>query len=269
MSLLRDIPLNGSWSGLSTSGAVLQTDPGLFNILDNPGSVPGYMDFVPDPLGQRGTVMKSSVDSFAYPTPGNPDGTTGNRSEFYCPSEPVSAGVTCERWYKFGLLFTSEWGGADNRLFSVMQMHDKPDAGDNPRWPNLMLLADGDDLQPAVPKTDPPAEDVSRRYIGSAPLVKNKWIDVVLHVRWSQEAATGLFEMFVSGVPIFREIRRANAFVDAYGPQFKLGVYNTYKHTGSGKICACYYSAVKHYDGIESYSDMVGAISALTVTSQI
>jgi hypothetical protein len=262
VTLLRDIPLNGGWSGLPATGEVLQTDDGLFTVTEKPTGVPGYLEFVTDPLGERGTVLKSSVDSFTFPTTGNPTGTNGNRSEFYHQPETVSAGNPVERWYQFGIMFDEDWGGAQGDRYIVMQVHDTPDGGDNARWPNFVLMADHLNLMAMIPTTNPPTEDNTFRLGGSAKFELNKWIDVVLHVKWSMEP-DGFMELFINRYPIMKEYSVGTAYDDVNGPYFKLGIYNTYKHTG--KTSAAHYSAVKHYSGVEPYGDIVGTLRTISV----
>lgn len=259
MTVLRTIPLAGSFAGLSDGFQVIQTDAGAYTPAQAAGGVPGYMDWVSDPAGQRGTVLRSSVDSFAFPTPGNPDGVNGNRSEFFTDVEPVSAGVPVERWYSWHMLIGEGWSGAVGRRYCVMQIHDTPDGGDASRWPNLKLLADDAWIDCTLPAATMPAESVSYRSAGAVKITPGQWMRFALRAVWSIEAATGSLDLFANGAPIVRERGKATSYSDTVGPYFKLGVYNTFKHTGAR--CSAYFSQVQHYSAPETYGTGVGALS--------
>lgn len=265
MSLIRNIPLSGTWAGLTVGSPVIQTDAGIFTPGQVPAGVTGHMDWVQDPAHVRGVVLKSTVTGFSFPTPGNPDGANGNRSEIYTPPEPVSAGNPVDRWYSWRCLIDSDWTGAVGRQFCIFQIHDTPGGGAQPRWPNAKILADDTWLTCTLPAAVLPAQSASYRYEGCAKIKRGRWMHFVFHAKWSMETSTSVTELFVDGVPILKEYGRANAYADTVGPYFKLGVYNTQKHTGDPT--SAYFSGIEHYDGAgDSYGSIVGATNARSMS---
>ena len=260
MTVIRTIPLAGDFSGLTGGSQVIQTDAGQYTPAQAAGGVPGYMEWVADPLGVRGTVLRARVTGFEFPTPGNPTGANGNRSEILTSAEPVSAGVPVERWYAWSMLIGEEWTGAVGRRYCVMQIHDTPDGGDLLRWPNVKMLADDSWLDFTVPAAAMPTESAAYRTAGAVKIKRNEWMRFVLRAVWSIETASGVLELFVDGAPIVCARGMATAYSDVVGPYFKLGVYNTEKHTGSP--CAAHFSDVLHYSSPETYGSVVGTINA-------
>ena len=134
MTLLRSAPLNGP--GSYSAAQSIQVD----SFTAAPGAVPngvaGRMEWVADPLGQRGTVLRCQLGAW---TPES--GTYGNRSEINFPNETVTAGNAAPRWYKWSFMVPSSPFDAADRYFCIAQIHDEPDGGDGARFPNFILYA--------------------------------------------------------------------------------------------------------------------------------
>lgn len=253
MELLRTMTLDGTgiyrW-GDGTRGlqVVPPIPPRIYSteIPKNlPNGWPGYIEFVEDPLGQRGTVFMSSID----PSPAIP---LNNRSEIYSFSEPVRRGSQITRVYAYGVMVPPDDEFiATDRLFSIQQLHDAPDPGDAPRWPNMVLMAGAGEFQVMLPLVNPPTQDPRHRTAGVYPLIRNKWHDVRVHMNLSVEN-DGWLKVYIDDNVVVQEKGHPTQYDDIEGPNFKLGVYNIYKHSTdfnsrTGKIARAYYSTCWHY----------------------
>ena len=205
----------------------------------------GYIEFVQDPLGERGTVMLSSVD------PSTPV-LKNNRSEIYSFSEPAKKGSPAVRVYSYGVMVPSDSEFvAPDRFFSIQQLHDMPDPGDGARWPNMILMAGAGEFRVYLPLINPPAQDPMNRIAGRYPLTRNKWYDVSVHINISVED-DGWLKVYIDDNIIVDESGHATHYDDAEGPNFKLGVYNIFGHKEkynpqTGKIASAYFSNCWHY----------------------
>lgn len=241
MTLIRSLPLNGLWGDTQA----LQTETQTVAASAYPNGLPGAIEWVVDPMGARGTVMRSTLLPYS-------SGPYGNRSELYCSPEPVSAGVRCNRWYKWSMLIdSSEWLMTD-RYVSVMQIHDEPDIGDGARWPNLIIYAGAGELRVMLPRINPPTDgDSTSRVAAAIPLPLDRWFDVQVGVNLSQESEQGWWCITADNKLMLREQQHGTAYVDVDGPIFKLGLYNIFKHTtpaGDAPIARAYYTACEHHE---------------------
>lgn len=242
MTLHRSALLNGP--GTYSAAQSIQVDSDTYAPGAVPNGVAGRMEWVPDPLGQRGTVLRCQLGAWTAES-----GIYGNRSEINFPNEPVSPGSAATRWYRWWMMIPSVGFDASDRYFSVAQIHDEPDGGDLGRWPNMLLYAGMGELLVMLPRTNPPADgDSGSRVAATYPLVRDRWMQVTLGTNLSQEA-NGWFEISIDGDLILKEYGHATQYVDVIGPWHKLGLYNIFKHAtpASGVIATAYYSACEHH----------------------
>lgn len=254
MTVLRAITLDGTGPNGWGDVRAIQKNPiavpdvkATFTPAERPTGIPGYHDFVADPLGQRGVVFRSSLDAY--------DGidSYGNRSEIYCTEEPVRVGTPITRLYEYSVMIPDEYEfRAADRYFVIQQIHDEPDGGDGVRWPPMIMYAGKGEFLVMLPKIDPPTDgDASSRVAGYYPMQRNRWYDVRVAVRLSIAAVAGFIEVTIDGNRIVREWFHGTSYDDAEGPQFKLGLYNIFKHTTdvapSGKIARAYFSRCTHH----------------------
>lgn len=243
MTLLLSAPLGGP--GGYAEAQSIQTDSFTYAPGAVPDGVPGRMEWVPDPLGQRGTVLRCQLGAWTAES-----GTYGNRSEINFPSEPVTAGNAAPRWYRWSCMVPSGSAfQADDRYFCIAQIHDDPDAGDGARWPNFSLYAGIGELLVMLPRVHPPTDgDAGSRVAGRYPLVRDRWMDIQLGVNLSLET-TGWIEVIIDGNLVVREWGHGTAYNDVAGPWHKLGVYNIFKHATppTGIIATAYFSACEHH----------------------
>lgn len=252
MELLRIMTLDGAgvyrW-GDGTRGlqAVPPIPPRIYSTeipKNAPNGWPGYIEFADDPLGERGTVFMSSLDP--PPVPLN------NRSEIYSFSEPVKRGSPITRVYAYGVMIPpdDEFIATDHQ-FSIQQLHDAPDPGDAPRWPNMVLMTGAGEFTVMLPLIDPPIQNPGHRVAGVYPLIRNKWHDIRVHVRFSVES-DGWLQVYIDDNLVVDEKGHPTQYDDLEGPNFKLGAYNIFKYnTGvnskTGKMARVYFSTCWHY----------------------
>ncbi len=242
MTLLRSAPLNGP--GTYSEAQSVQVDSDTYAPGAVPSGVAGRMEWVNDPLGQRGTVLRCQLGAWTAES-----GIYGNRSEINFPSETVTPGSAAPRWYKWSFMVPSSPFIADDRYFCIAQIHDEPDGGDGARWPNFILYAGAGELLVMLPKVNPPTDgDAGSRVAARYPLVRDRWYDIQLGANLSQEA-TGWLEVIIDGDLVLKERNHATAYVDVVGPWHKLGVYNIFKHAtpADGIIAAVYFTACEHH----------------------
>lgn len=243
MTLLRSAPFNGP--GGYAAAQSIQTDSFTYAPAAVPDGVPGRVEWVADPLGQRGTVLRCQLGAWTAES-----GTYGNRSEINFPPEAVTAGNAAPRWYRWAVMVPSgDAFQADDRYFCIAQIHDDPDGGDGARWPNFLLYAGIGELLVMLPRVHPPADgDSGSRVAARYPLVRDRWMEIQLGVNLSMET-TGWMELVIDGVLVLREWGHGTAYDDAAGPWQKLGIYNIFKHSTppSGVIAAAYFSGCEHH----------------------
>jgi hypothetical protein len=213
---------------------------------DYPTGIPGALEMVPDPAGQRGTVMRASVRDT------DPETSLGHRSEIRAASD-----TRVEHWYRWQFMLADDW--VDDRLFSIMQIHDSPDGLDLPRFPNFLLLAGIGSIDAYLPTATLPTESAAGSRAGSIPLERGRWYDCCLHVVWSISAVGGVREFFIDGRPLVRQFNVATHYDDVNGPYFKLGVYDYFHATGWGSRTA-YFTGVQIWRGAASFADGMGQI---------
>lgn len=254
MSLIRNIPFDsvgvagwGDTKALQKTPIVLPDTNNSFTPSAKPEGFPGYLSVVPDPQNEKGLVLESALDAY--------DGieTYGNRSEIYCSEEPVRSSTPILRKYEYDVLIPGkEVFIADDRFFSIQQIHDEPDSGDGARWPNMVMYAGREEFRVMLPKIHPPADgNAANRIAGVAPIIRNHWHTIQVVIKLSMET-DGFIEVYVDNRRIVREWQHGTAYNDVEGPNFKLGLYNIFKHTSNvgadGKIAKAYFSACRHYD---------------------
>ena len=240
MTVLSSGALNGigSWP----ADCQIQVDAVSYNPGEVPDGIPGRMDWVPDPLGQRGTVLRSTVHTYV-------SGSTGPRSEINQVTEPINhASLSAVmRWYKWDMMIPGDTSGlTSDQFFVVAQIHDKPDGGDGDAWPNMVMYVSGDELQLMLGRVDPPTRgDAASRVAASFPLVRDRWMTIQYGTNLAVNSA-GNLEWIVDGKLIHRENGHGTAFDDVAGPWHKIGTYNITKITRSDglPVARAYYTAL-------------------------
>ena len=229
-----DYSLNGSFSGvfqlqangLNTSGN------------DSPDGIPGRLDIVDGVM--RATVLSTDAQT-----------SLGHRSEIRAETHHVG-----EYWYTWEMLIPDTW--ASDIAMYVMQLHDTPDGGDNPRFPNFLLTVEGDSFVALVPSATLPTEGVNGTRVAVNKLVKGRWYALCLHVSW-QTTTSGFIELLIDREPLYKRFSTPTHYADASGPYLKLGVYDYY-HIGSFAEKTAYFRNVSIWSGNDGYQQVLGGL---------
>ena len=223
--------LSSDFSGVSSIEAM----GGAVSGAASPAGVPGALYI------QNGVMVSTIQDT-------DPLTFFGQRAEITGPTEP-----NAERWYCWEMLFPSDW--IDTVEMTVQQIHDTPDGGDPARAPNFVLSAYGGSLFVTVPTATLPAESNAGTKHFACEMVKGAWVKYCLHINW-QTGANGFRELFIDGVPVFRQFNVPTHYIDVVGPYFKLGLYNHGHVAGFGTRTARYRN-VGIWTGNDGYSTVM------------
>lgn len=233
MPLIVNYPLSTSFAGVNS----LQAMGGVVTGNSSPSGV-----------GDSIRILNGAMESTVRDT--DPETFAGQRAEITAPADPVG-----ERWYSFEFFIPREFDTRGS-LFSVMQIHDTPDIADGGKFPNFLLTVEDGNVGVYVPNSNLPAEAANARRVGTAPLVKGRWMTGCLHVNW-QANNTGFREFFLDRVTLFREYNVGTHYVDSIGPYFKLGLYDAFHRGSFGSRTAMFRNA-KIHSGNDGYQNVLG-----------
>lgn len=234
--ILDDIPLRENFLGVRT----IQTPDGtLVGPVSGPVVVAGKMEITDEP--DTGKSMKVMLRDTDTPYGG------GIRGELTLDYEPFEV----ERWYTFEVFIPENF--QEGSIFSLMQMHDEPDNGDSARSPNFLFSTDGRYIF-AETGEDIPNQIAQRRKLGTASLVKGRWVQCCLHVWWSKSTTNkrGFMEFSYDGKMVGKDYLRPTAYDDVLGAYVKFGLYDIAHNPTFGNRSA-YFRNLKRYDGDESW----------------
>lgn len=132
-----------------------------------------------------------------------------------------------ERWFGFSTYLPNDWRVIDRGNDVLFQVHEQPDACENWRSPPLSLRVVEDrmewqviwDARRCTERT--PTETV----IADRPIVLGRWVDWVVHVRWSYRR-DGLVQVWQDGEQI-ADYGGPNAYNDGQPMFLKIGVYRS------------------------------------------
>jgi hypothetical protein len=136
-----------------------------------------------------------------------------------------------ERWYGFSIYLPKGWEELET-FDIVMQIHNKPDAGEGPKSPIMTLETHGKDWSVNnrwdKEKISKPAKNgaggtITTNRLWTGPYETEKWTDWVFHVKWSLED-DGLIEVWKDGQKI-AEQKGPNGYNDEQPYYMKIGVY--------------------------------------------
>ena len=143
------------------------------------------------------------------------------------------ANVGEEYWYGFSIFLPEGYIVNDVSYEILAQWHGRPDFDIGEDWRNPIMALDVDEGTWAVVirydskrNTFESGERVydGQEYFDFGSYETGVWTDWVFHVKWSYES-DGLLEIWKNGVKVlYRE--GPNAFNDAEGPYFKMGIYS-------------------------------------------
>ncbi len=226
--------LSESFSGVNQ----LQANGTVVSGNSSPSGVVGRLEII-------NGVMCATVNS------GDMQTSLGHRSEIRAQNDVIG-----EFWYTWDMLIPTSW--ESDIAMSVMQIHDSPDGGDNPRFPNFLLTVEDDSLVVLVPSATLPTEGVNGTRVAVESLQKGQWLNFCLHVSW-QTSTTGFRELFINKTPVYKQFGIATHYTDINGPYLKLGVYDYY-HVGSFLEKTAYFRNVRVWTGNDGYQQVMGGV---------
>ena len=151
-----------------------------------------------------------------------------------------------ERWYGFSQYFPGDYG-SDGTGDVIGQWHDVPDSGEaTNRSPSNALIASDDKLKWMVRwdadriMTDGYSDGTI--YIDLGKIPKDRWIDWVVHIKYSH-TNTGILEVWMDGVKVIDRQNMPNAYNDSEYPYLKLGNYKW--DWGANSIRVLYWDEVR------------------------
>lgn len=235
MALLANHPLMSTFAGVSSlqaNGSALRGDA-------YPSGITGTFDL---------------VDAAAKITVRDTDaGTFGDRRSEMVFSHKLDP--TGERWYTWNFMVPSNWNFSTG--MAIMQIHETPDAGAPGKAVQFVLMLENNQLVARVP-VDVLTPGNSSYRLGNHPFEFGRWYSMCFHANW-QLTAIGFWELFIDGVPMFRQYGIANAYDFAVGGYLKLGIYNFNKANGWGSK-TIYIRDVNIWSGNDGYQAVMGGV---------
>ncbi len=162
-----------------------------------------------------------------------------------------------EGWYGFSQYFPDSYvSGSTGEV--IGQWHDQADEGEHvDRSPsNTLLTGDGRIKWMArwdADKIMDSGYSDGLEYIDLGPIPKNKWIDWVIHIKYSHTNA-GILEVWMNGEKVIDRVNMPNSYNDDAYPYFKFGVYKWNWGATSQKVI--YYDEVRVGNENSSYDEV-------------
>jgi hypothetical protein len=238
-ALIFDAPLTNTITGFKSAQAVGEQ----VDLSTTPSGIPGRLEIGVAPDGSS-ALLSQIFD-------GDPVTFTGIRAELSASPD------TGECWYVWEMFVPTDFGTTG--LFSLMQIHDVPDSGENPvKFPNFGLATQNGRVKGFLP-TNTPAELRAYRNVGDVALITGRWVKCWLRANWATDN-TGFIEVGYDGITLVKEWLRPSAYYDAVGPYWKLGLYDYFHNAGAFGSRRAWYRNAKCYSGSHSYSEVLGFI---------
>lgn len=219
------------------------TDP-----IASPAGIPGRLEIVDDPLGLRGRVVRAQMWDTDI------DNYGGVRAEMRLENM-----VNGEYWWQWYAMVDAVPPSGQTIVYN--QIH-KEGAVIDATEPWLLNLKNSA-VQPVVPATAM-ATSYAVEYGQTAPIEFSKWHKYTLHMILQDASATGLRELYVDDVRVYREPNVVTAYTANKG-YLKLGIYD-YAHAGGFGFCRAYFSGLTFYTGAMSPNAIMDVRPPKTVT---
>ena len=229
-------PAIGSPTAKFEGNAITHIQPSDYSV------IPDVIDVVQGPM-DRGPVMRSRAIGTHAETGG------AIRSEMQGPP----AAPAGEYWYLVEFYIPTDFT-ADDRQWSLFQLHDQSDGGDPVKYVNGLCVLKGDSLI-FTGSGAAPTENQTGRYFCVIDAKRGEWQTWVIQAVWSQ-TATGLYRGWRDDELLFSVVG-ANAYPDAAGPYIKAGVYDE-NHIGGTFDKTAYYAQIGVWSGANTYSSIAG-----------
>lgn len=136
-----------------------------------------------------------------------------------------------EIWYGWSLFVPREFSlGRESPI--VAQWHHRPSPAASRPWkkvramgaPPLLLYLIPDQDRLALLLIGRTAPRAGQRILGSRPILRDAWIDLVFHIRWSMEE-DGFVEAWVDGLPFTAGKMRGATLYGEFSNVLRLGLY--------------------------------------------
>lgn len=218
---------------------------------ESPSGIPGRLEIVGDPLGQRGSVLRATV----FDT--DPLTSAGKRSEIRLDNMPNG-----EYWWQWNMML--DIVPVTGQAMVISQVHKADSPVINGAEPWLMDLTRGH-FQAKTPATAM-LESYSANLGPSMPAELNRWYQMTLHMILEDSGPTGMREFFLNGVRVQRETAVITEYPNNQG-YLKLGVYDYAGTGGFGQVRA-YFSDLVLYTGPMSPNSIMDVRPPKSLTIQ-
>ncbi|MDQ3291213.1 MAG: polysaccharide lyase [Bacteroidota bacterium] len=172
-----------------------------------------------------------------------------------------------ERWFGFSIRVPEDWRVIDSTKSTdiFLQIHDRPDPCETYRTPPLALLIDQNkftalaysDSNPCSANVYPRGKGTTRQTVMEQPLIKGKWVDWVIHVKWSYKN-DGLLEIWQDGRKV-TTYKGPIGYNDTKSMYLKTGLYHISNGDGWPKGLkrrVLYYDDIRMGNQQASYADV-------------
>jgi hypothetical protein len=233
----------------------------LVETFENPdlNNDPQASDFYLEHAGDRNFKLEKNITR---------QGSTAARFEINKSDDKIWGGhrtemsqaqntARAEGWYGFSQYFPDSYvSGSTGEV--IGQWHDQADEGEHvDRSPsNTLLTGDGRIKWMARWDADKIMDSGfsdGLEYIDLGPIPKNKWIDWVIHIKYSHTNA-GILEVWMNGEKVIERVNMPNSYNDDAYPYFKFGVYKWNWGATSQKVI--YYDEVRVGNENSSYDEV-------------
>jgi hypothetical protein len=157
----------------------------------------------------------------------DPEVAGGQRAEFSDSRTKIE--MNADYWYGLSLLVPTEFIAPVKRDAVLFQWHTQQGGPS----PVLAIRVIGDEwtiIANAVPGQ-------KKRVLKRLPLEKGKWVDWVVHAKWSA-TPTGFWTIWKDGVAVVSEKDIITQYPEAAGPYAKFGQYHSVDETAQNVIYA-------------------------------
>lgn len=146
----------------------------------------------------------------------DPEVNGGQRAEFSDGKRGTPIEMEKDYWYGLSIFIPEDFSAPTKSDAVLFQWHTQAGGPS----PVLALRAKGGELIITTNATE------KKRTLAKLPLVKDKWTDWVVHVRWSAEKK-GFWTIWKDGVEVVKETDIITQYPEALGPYAKFGQYHS------------------------------------------
>ncbi len=185
----------------------------------------------------------------AYIEDTDPTTFGGIRSELHLDAQNINE----DCWYLFDVRCDKQdWIQRSTEEISIFQVH-ALDTIPNTSINMSAVIVHGN-LKIVTPIPEPPVNPIGDTLKASYPMPFDRWVKVAFHAYWKADD-NGVIEVYLDGVPIFRQYNRGTAYTGDK-PYLKMGCYDTF-HTAAFGTRRAYYRNLEIWRGTASYSTVL------------